>query len=281
MSKAVYSRTVPLMGTLVTIRVVAHDADPREAARREQTVERAFAWFQRIEECCTRFDPRSELMQLTAQVGVAVPVSAILFEALQFALAVAEETRGAFDPTVGYAMEERGFNREHRSGQIVHSALEPQRGPASYRDVRIDPARKTITLLRPLVLDLEPSRQGTGRRHGRARTDCLPGFRHRRRRRSYLGGCNPDGAPLSVGIRHPRADNELIDSLLVSGRAVHFKDYERRSSRRNWWPPHSRPPRWRPQRTPRRQRDRGRAHRWRLRTPTTAWYSFWKSTGRN
>ena len=39
----------------------------------------AFGWFHEIEARCTRFDERSELMQLTAQAGVPVPASAILY----------------------------------------------------------------------------------------------------------------------------------------------------------------------------------------------------------
>ena len=56
-------------------------------------------------------------------VGVAVPASEMLFEAVRFACAVAEETGGAFDPTVGHSMETRGFNREYRTGQVVQTAL--------------------------------------------------------------------------------------------------------------------------------------------------------------
>ncbi len=44
----------------------------------------------------------------------------------------------------------------------------------------------------------------------------------------YLGGCNPEGVPWSVGIRHPRLDGVLIDSLRVSDKAVCTSgDYER------------------------------------------------------
>ena len=110
------------MGTLVTIQVV----HANRQAGADAAIERAFGWFQEIEERCTRFDPQSELMQLTAQVGVAVPVSAILFEAVRFALEVAEETGGAFDPTVGHRMEARGFNREYRTGEIVRTAIAPE-----------------------------------------------------------------------------------------------------------------------------------------------------------
>ena len=44
----------------------------------------------------------------------------------------------------------------------------------------------------------------------------------------YLGGCNPEGLPWSVGIRHPRVDTALIDTLQVSNNAVCTSgDYER------------------------------------------------------
>lgn len=121
MSDDVYLRTVALMGTFVTIEVVGHSADSQEKILREQAAERAFAWFYRIEECCTRFEAQSEVMQLSAQVGIPVSVSTLLYEVVQFALAVAEESNGAFDPTVGYAMEMRGFNRNYRTGGNIRT----------------------------------------------------------------------------------------------------------------------------------------------------------------
>jgi thiamine biosynthesis lipoprotein len=46
----------------------------------------------------------------------------------------------------------------------------------------------------------------------------------------YLGGSNEQGAPWSVGIRHPRNEDELIASLRVSNQAVCTSgDYERRA----------------------------------------------------
>ncbi len=49
------------MGTLVTIHVVPSGA--------EAAIDRAFGWFHEIEDRCTRFSQRSELMQVTAQAG--------------------------------------------------------------------------------------------------------------------------------------------------------------------------------------------------------------------
>ena len=227
MSDADYLRTVALMGTVVTIHVVGRGADPQQAIHREETVGRAFEWFRRIEESCTRFEARSELRQLRAQVGIAVPVSAILYEAVQFALAVAEESSGAFDPTVGHAMETRGFNQEYRTGQSIRTDLEPGCS-VSYRDVRLDPGRKTITLLRPLILDLGAIAKGLAIDLAARELRQFENFAIDAGGDLYLGGCSPNGEPWSIGIRHPRRDNELIDSLRVSNRAVCTSgDYER------------------------------------------------------
>ena len=110
-------RFVAAMGTIVTVHVVpgASNRSPNDDHALEPRIADALDWFRRVEACCSRFDPHSELMQLSAQIGVAVPVSDVLYEIVQFALAVAEETGGAFDPTVGRVMETRGFNREHRT----------------------------------------------------------------------------------------------------------------------------------------------------------------------
>jgi FAD:protein FMN transferase len=223
-------RTVTLMGTFVTIHVVGHESDPQSTMHREEAVERAFGWFCRVEECCTRFEAQSELTQLATQVGVPVRVSTILYEAVQFALAVAEESEGAFDPTVGYAMETRGFNREHRTGKTIRTALDSSI-PVSYRDVRLDADRKTITLLRPMILDLGAVAKGLAVDLAARELQPFQNFAIDAGGDLYLGGCNPDGQPWSIGIRHPRSDNELIHALRVSNRAVCTSgDYERRSA---------------------------------------------------
>src|SRR5262245_13689616 len=104
------------MGTVVSIHVV--ERDPRAAAHHEcvSRVARAFDWMRKVEQCCTRFDPASEVMQLAMRSGEAIPVSDVLYEAVRFAVAVAEASEGAFDPTIGLRQESRGFNREYRTG---------------------------------------------------------------------------------------------------------------------------------------------------------------------
>ena len=227
-------RSVALMGTVVTIHVVAAaETNRNDAAEREKAVERAFEWFSRVEECCTRFEAGSEVMQLTSQVGVPVRVSTLLYEAVQFALALARESEGAFDPTVGYAMETRGFNREYRSGQPIRSSIDPEIS-VSYRDVRLDADRGTITLLRPVILDLGAVAKGLAVDLAARELRPFQNFAIDASGDLYLAGRNPDGERWSIGIRHPRRANDLIDSLRVSERAVCTSgDYERRSSNDN------------------------------------------------
>lgn len=214
-------RAEPAMGTVITIEVVRPGA--------EDAIERAFGWFLEIEERCTRFDERSELMRLTGQIGRPVPVSTILFEAVQFALKVAEESGGAFDPTMGRMMEAKGFNREHRTGRLVRTAIAADPG-VSYRDVRLDPERRTITLLRPLVLDLGALAKGLALDAAARELQPFADFAIDAGGDLYFGGHDPAGAPWSVGIRHPRREGCLVDVLAASDQSVCTSgDYERRT----------------------------------------------------
>jgi thiamine biosynthesis lipoprotein len=214
-------RTEVAMGTLVTIQVVASEGG--------DAVDRAFGWFHEIEERCTRFRKESELTQLTAQIGVAVPASAILYEAVRFALMMAEVSGGAFDPTVGHRMEARGFNREHRSGEAIRT-VPLSDDCVSYRDVQLDPDRKTIMLRRPLTLDLGAVAKGLAVDTAARELEPFRDFAIDAGGDLYLGGTNEQGAPWAVGIRHPRNEGQLIASLQVSNQAVCTSgDYERQT----------------------------------------------------
>jgi FAD:protein FMN transferase len=215
-----YVRSIPVMGTIATIQVV-------DSISCEGPVGQAFEWFRLIERCCSRFEPQSELMQLVSQTGVEVPVSAILYEAVRFALAVAEETGGAFDPTIGRRMEAAGFNREYQRGRLVQTTLDTDI-PVSYRDVRLSPDEKTITLERPMILDLGAVAKGLAVDMAVRELQPFENFAIDAGGDLYLAGRNPEGGPWSVGIRHPRIDGELIDSIQVSNKAVCTSgDYER------------------------------------------------------
>jgi thiamine biosynthesis lipoprotein len=201
------------MGTVVSI-----EADAPAAV-----VARAFEWFRQVEAVCSRFDECSELRQLP--VGKAVPSSPMLFEAVRFALQVAEETQGAFDPTLGSRMAARGFNRHYRTrlaGDV------PGTDDTSYRDVELDVEQQTILLKRALTLDLGAVAKGlavdaAARELQPFRDFCIDAGGD-----IYVGGRNEAGESWRVGIRHPRHSDQLVERLQLTDCAVCTSgDYER------------------------------------------------------
>src|SRR5260370_15461568 len=195
-------RTEIAMGTLVTVEV------PASGREVDHAIERAFSWFREIESRCSRFDEESELRRVSAHTGVAIQVSPILYEVVQFARLVAETTNGAFDPTVGRRMEMRGFDRNYRTGEIAASG-ELIDG-VTWRDVELDPGAHTIFLSRPLTLDLggiakEVAVDLAARERAPFRNFAIdPGGDW------YLGGCTALGRPWRCGIPHPRLQRDLV-----------------------------------------------------------------------
>jgi thiamine biosynthesis lipoprotein len=215
------------MGTVVNIQVV-RTADQALDRLAPDAIERAMNWFRTVESSCNRFDPSSEVRQLSRQIGVAVPVSAILFEAVQFALAVAEESDGAFDPTVGVAMEEHGFDREYQSGASTASGVR-ERGTVKYRDVGLDVDARTITLQKPLLLDLSAVAKGLAIDLAARELASYGHFAVDAGGDLYAAGLNPHARPWSVGIRHPRETDQCIEIVQLSNAAMCTSgDYERR-----------------------------------------------------
>lgn len=231
-----YVHTVALMGTVVTIHVVGRPGDDRTA--REAAAGRAIAWFREVERTCNRFDPESELSRLSARVGEPVAASELLCEAVRFALAVADETDGAFDPTVGLPMERRGFNRDYRSGTVVSTAI-ADASDATYRDVAVDAERGTVTLGRPLLLDLGAVAKGLAIDMAARELASFEHYAIDAGGDLYLAGHNAGSEPWSVGIRHPRDARDMIETIRISGAAVCTSgDYERLGPARDGQPAH-------------------------------------------
>jgi thiamine biosynthesis lipoprotein len=238
------------MGTLVTVEVVTDAAAaPPEAvtgARDEAAhalegaaslpgsaqvagaVQRGLGWFGAIEAVASRFDPRSELRRLTEQVGQPVPVSPALFEALRFAVALAELTDGAFDPTVGDAMQRLGFDQHHVTGERLPAAA-LERG--SWRDVELDEAARTVLLRRRVLLDLGAVAKGLAIDLAARELMPLGSYCVEAGGDLYAAGLNADGQPWRVGVQDPRESDRLAEVLLVRNAAVCTSgDYERRTA---------------------------------------------------
>jgi thiamine biosynthesis lipoprotein len=212
------------MATHATAEVLA--AGPELSARR--ALNRALGWFSLVESVCSRFDPASELRQVVARVGEPVPVSPLLFEAVQFALALADLTRGAFDPTVGAAMESAGFDRHYVTDQRTAAA---PGGAATYRDVDLDPHRRTIALRRPLVLDLGAVAKGLAIDLAARELAPFGDFCLEAGGDLFAGGRNERGQRWRVGVQDPRDPDAIVRVLdLADQAACTSGDYERRAA---------------------------------------------------
>ena len=131
----------PHMGTLVRIQLYAPDAGRADAAFRA-----AFERIAQVDGILSDYRSDSEVNRvcLTA-VSKPVNVSADLFTVLAASRALAEETGGAFDVTLGpVTLLWRQARREHRLPEP--GALREALQRSGYRKLHLDPAARTVTL---------------------------------------------------------------------------------------------------------------------------------------
>lgn len=219
-----YTQTRVFMDTPVVTELVAPGLDDGELADR---TDRAYGWFAEVERRCSRFDEASELRSLSRRVGEPMSVSTLLFSALRLSLEVAHLTDGALDPAIGSAMERAGFNTNYLTGERVTSPWCAE-SSGTYQDILLDEDAQTVTLLRPLSLDLGAVAKGFAIDLAARELSGLPGFVINAGGDIFAHGLNPDGEPWRIGIRHPRRHAELLTSLRITDAAVCTSgDYER------------------------------------------------------
>ncbi|MGE5672644.1 MAG: FAD:protein FMN transferase [Mycobacterium leprae] len=203
------------MDTVVNMTVLSSRPESEVMAQ----LERAFHAFTTVERVCSRFDPESELSQLSRQVGVPVPVSPLLFQAIHFARWVAESTGGAFDPTVGRWLEGYGFNRNYLSRELAESAVDPTQ-PVSYQDLLLDETERSVLVARPLLIDLGAVAKGLAVDLAARELAFAEGFVIDAGGDIYAGGLNEQDEPWRIGIQHPLRPDETVLTLHLTDTAV-------------------------------------------------------------
>ena len=109
-----------------------------------------------LDEACSRFRPDSELRQMEAHGhGRPVAASPLLFEVIEVACRVAEETAGIVDPTVGSALIELGYDRDFAEldRSRADDAFVPRPAPGWWR-IGLDPEAGTVSVPSGVHLDL-------------------------------------------------------------------------------------------------------------------------------
>jgi len=119
------AREWPLWST--TARLVVTDADELDAA-----LEIADRELGAIDAACSRFRTDSELAHAAPHLPEGVEVSALLALLVRRAIDAAEATEGAVDPTLGYALDAVGYDRDIRliveDGRPVRAIVAPRPG---------------------------------------------------------------------------------------------------------------------------------------------------------
>jgi thiamine biosynthesis lipoprotein len=224
--RALHSFGTVSMDTGVNIQVVSEE--PRNLV--EPVVARALQWFDTVERICTRFDRASEVMQLLGCVGRSVQVSTLLFEVVSFAMDLAEQTQGAFDPAIGASMEQLGFNTNYKTLEAIHTDIDA--AGVSYRDVKLDRQARTVLLRRPLILDLNAVAKGLAidLAARELQLEKFSGVCVEAGGDVFVRGRNAQSGGWVVGIQHPRAPGILAETLQITDAAVCTSgDYERRA----------------------------------------------------
>jgi thiamine biosynthesis lipoprotein len=224
-SRTVHSASIVVMDTIVTVQAIS-ELPPGEV---DQALRQALGWFHEVERVCSRFDPDSEVFRLASRVQAPVAVSPLLFEAIRFSLEVAALSGGAFDPTVGAAQVERGFDRNYATGERVVSPAAA--GDATYKDVEIDSRRRTVALRKPLLLDLGAVVKGMAVDLAARSLAAFDAFSIDAGGDLYVKGRSAEGEPWRIGIEHPRQDGLIATLALEEGAVCTSGDYERPAAR--------------------------------------------------
>jgi len=213
------------MDTVVDIQVVTRKSEDYQT---EAAIDRAFEAFRKVEHACSRFSMDSELMEACRQIKTPVQISPFLFEPLKFALEVAKWTNGLFDPAVGKAMEDMGFNQHYLTEEIIQSSLS---GVATYRDIVLNEQDRTLYLRKPLVIDLGAVAKGFAIDLAAHELKEFEGFVVNAGGDLYAGGVDENGSKWRIGIQHPEHKEEIIQTLELSNEAVCTSgSYERKSA---------------------------------------------------
>lgn len=138
------------MGVPVGLTVYA--AGQEEA---EKSCRVAFDRFAALEQVMSDYRPTSELMRLCAKAGQGpVPVSEDLWKVLERSQTLAEESEGAFDITASPII--RLWRTARKDKKLPDpKALEEAKAKVGWRNLRLDPAKRTAELKLPgMQLDL-------------------------------------------------------------------------------------------------------------------------------
>ncbi|MFH1798387.1 MAG: FAD:protein FMN transferase [Candidatus Omnitrophota bacterium] len=149
-----YSKTVPLMGTFVQVKI---DSEALSWVGKDGVYEKAMQKARQLEKIFSIFDADSEINSLN-QTG-SKEVSAELFKLVEEACRISGITNGAFDITVAPILKANGFY-EYMPDKIIESIPDTFDG-VGWKNIKLDPEGKNkISLGKKTSLDVSGIAKG-------------------------------------------------------------------------------------------------------------------------
>jgi len=205
--------------------------------------------FEEWEQVLSRFRPDSELNELNASAGAFHPVSSILWEVLQGALAAARSTGGLVNPCILNALERAGYDRSFELVGAEPSGLKNRLPPDiwerlpvfphAWRDIALDEKRQAVRLPEGVRLDLGGVGKGWAAWQAARRLSAFGPALVDAGGDIAVSGSRADGSPWPVAIADPLEMQESLGKLALRacGVATSGIDY-RRWRRNNSWQHH-------------------------------------------
>ncbi len=197
----------------------------------EEMLEQAPAWFEEWEQALSRFRPDSELSVLNDSPGLPVPVSEILWDALQAARQAHRRSGGLVTPAVLTALEQAGYDRSFE--RVLDSAnpedARPRPNPGSFDKVVFDPLKRTVMLPFGVRLDLGGIGKGWAAQQAMRRLSVYGPALVDAGGDLAIGAPLADGHPWPVGVSSPFDPEGSMALLALShcGAATSGRDYHR------------------------------------------------------
>ena len=216
-------KTKLYMDTVVEIEVISSKAKEEI----EKKMNCAFTAFQKVEQACSRFTRSSELMLASQKLRTPVEISPFLFEPLYFAMEMAKLTDGLFDPAIGKVIEQAGFNRHYLTGEKMQSIADES---ATYQDIVLDPETRTLTIKKPMVIDLGAVAKGFAIDLAAKELGDFERFIVNAGGDIFAGGTHDLHNKWNIGIQHPYQKDKTIATIQICNEAICTSgSYERRN----------------------------------------------------
>ncbi len=209
------------MGTQVEV-LIPKDEHFHEQ-RAEAMAKEVFSRFRFLEKVFSRFDPGSELSHLNASGEM--EVSELFWDILDYALALALDTEGIFNPLV--RLDVKGYSMDFHSGEIKEEKAEVS---LDYSRIERDRKKKKVILPENAHLDLGGCVKGFAVDEAVSLLDGhFPDFLVNAGGDLYARGLF-HGKPWTIGAENPVAQSTNIDVFHLSNGALASSG----SYRRHW-----------------------------------------------